>query len=74
MHQILACECLLSHQASRHQDESDRNKDSPKTVEVENIGNASLQFSSLTYATDFPEGTLNNDCTASTSLGTASTC
>jgi large repetitive protein len=49
-------------------------KDSPKTVEVENIGNASLQFSSLTYATDFPEGTLNNDCTASTSLGTASTC
>ncbi len=49
-------------------------KDSPKSVEVVNIGNASLQFSALTYPTDFPEGTSNNDCTASTSLGTASTC
>jgi sugar lactone lactonase YvrE len=29
--------------------------DSPKTVTVQNIGNASLKFSVISYATDFPE-------------------
>jgi len=49
-------------------------KDSPKTVEVENIGNRSLKFSALTYPPDFPEGSANDDCTSSTSLAVASTC
>jgi large repetitive protein len=48
--------------------------DSPKTVEVENIGNASLQFSALTYPPDFPEASGDNECTSSTSLAAASTC
>jgi len=49
-------------------------KDSPKTVEVENIGNASLKFSALTYPPDFPEASGDNECTSSTSLAVASTC
>jgi sugar lactone lactonase YvrE len=48
--------------------------DSPKTVEVENIGNASLTFSALSYPPDFPEASGNNECTSSTSLAAASTC
>lgn len=49
---------------------------SPKTVEVENIGNRAVKFSALTYPLDFPEGISNpdDDCTASTSLATSSTC
>jgi sugar lactone lactonase YvrE len=49
-------------------------KDSPKTVEVENIGNASLDFSSLTYPTDFPEASGENECTSNTSLTAAGIC
>jgi sugar lactone lactonase YvrE len=50
-------------------------KDSPKTVEIENIGNATLQFSALTYPPDFPEDPSElNDCTSSTSLKAANTC
>ena len=48
--------------------------DSPKTVEVENIGNRSLQFSALTYPPDFPETSGDNECTSSTSLATAHDC
>jgi sugar lactone lactonase YvrE len=48
--------------------------DSPKTVEVENIGNALLNFSALTYPPDFPEASGDNECTSSTSLAAASTC
>ena len=48
--------------------------DSPKTVEVENIGNASLKFSALSYPPDFPENSGNNECTSSTSLATAQHC
>ena len=50
--------------------------DSPKTVEVENIGNRSLKFSALTYPADFPEGISNpdNDCTSSTRLAASSAC
>ena len=54
--------------------EGSTSRDSPKTVEVENIGNASLQFSGLTYPTDFPEGASNEDCTAGTSLTSAGAC
>jgi large repetitive protein len=49
-------------------------KDSPKTVEVEDIGNASLNFSALTYPPDFPEGRDDNGCTSSTSLAPANAC
>ena len=49
-------------------------KDSPKTVEVENIGNAALKFSALTYPPDFPMASGNNQCTSNTSLAAASTC
>jgi large repetitive protein len=50
-------------------------EDSPKTVEIENIGNATLTFSSLTYPADFPEYSGGvNDCTSDTSLEAASTC
>jgi large repetitive protein len=49
--------------------------DSPKTVEVENIGNAALEFSALTYPTDFPEAvSYDGDCTSSTSLAAAASC
>ena len=51
-------------------------KDSPRSVEVENIGNAPLKFSALTYPTDFPAGhSLDaEDCTANTTLAAASNC
>jgi large repetitive protein len=49
-------------------------KDSPQTVYVDNIGNAALKFSGLTYGADFPQGTGENDCTSSTSLASGSTC
>ena len=49
-------------------------KDSPKTVEVENIGNASLAFSALTYPVDFPEGSLDDACTSTISLAAGSSC
>jgi len=48
--------------------------DSPKTVEVENIGNASLKFSAVTYPPDFPEAPGNNECTSGTSLAAAHSC
>lgn len=48
--------------------------DSPKTVEVENIGNASLKLSALTYPPDFPEASGDNECTSSTLLAAASSC
>jgi sugar lactone lactonase YvrE len=51
-----------------------KSADSPKTVRVENIGNAALSFSALSYPPDFPEGALDDDCTASTSLSAADTC
>jgi hypothetical protein len=51
--------------------------DSPKAVQVENIGNVALQFSALTYPADFPQGRATRkttQCTASTSLAAAGTC
>jgi sugar lactone lactonase YvrE len=48
--------------------------DSPKTVEVENIGNQALTFTGLSYPTDFPEGSSANACTHSTILGPAQDC
>jgi NHL repeat len=48
--------------------------DGPRTVRIENIANAPLNFSALSYPTDFPEGALNDDCTASTALSAADAC
>jgi len=49
-------------------------QDSPKTVQVENVGNAALKFSALTYPPDFPQASGNNQCTSITSLPAAGIC
>jgi sugar lactone lactonase YvrE len=49
-------------------------KDSPRTVKVENIGNAPIKFSALSYPANFPEAAAGDNCTTSTSLDSASTC
>jgi sugar lactone lactonase YvrE len=51
-----------------------RSEDSPKIVKIENIGNAALKFSALSYPADFPESSLADNCTADTSLAAADTC
>jgi sugar lactone lactonase YvrE len=53
-----------------------KSADSPKTVQVENIGNKALQFSALTYPADFPKGASGKaaECTSNTSLAAASSC
>lgn len=50
--------------------------DSPKIVEVANVGNGPLNFSAVTYPVDFPEDADAefNDCTANTSLVGGNTC
>jgi sugar lactone lactonase YvrE len=50
-------------------------EDSPRIVYVDNIGNAALKFSGLTYGADFPQGSAGqNDCTQKTSLASGNTC
>ena len=51
-------------------------KDSPRTVEIDNIGNAPLVFSSLSYPADFPMAHpgAGQACTSSTSLAASSGC
>src|ERR1700735_5305166 len=53
-----------------------KSADSPKTMQVENIGNKVLQFSALTYPADFPKGASGKaaECTSNTSLAGASSC
>ena len=49
--------------------------DSPKTITVQNVGNATLTFSSVSYPTDFPEvPAVPTDCTATSSLQIGSSC
>ena len=49
--------------------------DSPKKVTISNSGTTPLQFTSVTYPTDFPESsTATGDCTASTSLAPGASC
>jgi Abnormal spindle-like microcephaly-assoc'd, ASPM-SPD-2-Hydin len=49
--------------------------DSPQTVAVQNIGNAALDFSAITYPIDFPEASSGtDDCTGSTELAMAANC
>ena len=49
-------------------------KDSPKTVKVDNIGNAPLKFSALSYPVNFPMADSEANCTSSTSLASARAC
>jgi large repetitive protein len=51
-------------------------KDSPQTVEIDNIGNAPLAFSSLSFPTDFPmaHSAAGQACTSSTSLAASNSC
>ena len=48
----------------------------PKIAALENIGNAPLQFSALTYPADFPEDTSAEfgDCTPETLLASGGAC
>lgn len=49
--------------------------DSPRIVAVQNIGNATLTFSAVSYPADFPEASgIQGDCTSSTSLAVGATC
>ena len=49
--------------------------DSPQTVTVQNIGNATLTFASQSYPADFPEASgVNTDCMLFTSLASANSC
>jgi hypothetical protein len=50
--------------------------DSPRTVQVQNVGNEALTFTGLTFPADFPEqfGDVTDSCTASTPLGTGQQC
>lgn len=47
----------------------------PQVIQVENAGNASLNFSAVSFPSDFPElGQANADCTSTTSLASGATC
>lgn len=49
--------------------------DTPKTVTVSNLGTAALQFSSVSYPTDFPEAAgVPTDCASNTSLASGESC
>ncbi len=49
--------------------------DSPRTVQVQNTGNAALNFVSISYPTDFPEdGSGTADCSTSSPLIVSSSC
>ena len=49
--------------------------DSPQTLEIENIGNQPLIFTSIAYPRDFPEGAGDSQaCVSSASLGVGATC
>ena len=49
--------------------------DSPQTVTVQNIGNARLALSALSYPTDFPEASgVDTDCTASSVVAEGTSC
>jgi sugar lactone lactonase YvrE len=49
--------------------------DSPHTVQVQNVGNAALVFTGLSYPADFPAAAGDsNSCTSSTSLAAGAAC
>ncbi|HEY9126610.1 MAG TPA: NHL repeat-containing protein, partial [Acidobacteriaceae bacterium] len=48
--------------------------DSPQTVEVQNIGTDSFNFTGVTFPTNFPAGSSANACTSFTVLGAGQVC
>jgi streptogramin lyase len=54
--------------------ENSTSSDSPRIVTVSNLGNSTLNFSAISYPTDFPEGSATSDCTVSTSLVAGASC
>jgi hypothetical protein len=48
--------------------------DSPQTVQVQNVGNADLTLSSISFPMDFPQVGDENDCLAQSSLIPGQTC
>jgi sugar lactone lactonase YvrE len=49
--------------------------DSPQTITAENVGNAALNFSGVSFPPSFPENSqATTDCTAATSLSANQTC
>ncbi len=50
--------------------------DSPQTITVQNIGNATLNFSAVSYPADFPESATgaSTDCTSTTNLAPTGAC
>jgi large repetitive protein len=55
--------------------EGTTSSDSPKTVTVEDEGNATLNFSEVTYPADFPQGSsAGGECTSSSTLAPGNNC
>jgi len=54
--------------------EGSTSTDSPKTVSVQNIGNAPLDFTAISFPTDFPQLGDENDCTVGAQLIPGQTC
>jgi sugar lactone lactonase YvrE len=55
--------------------EGSTSSDSPKTVKVENVGNAALDISGVSYPPNFPEGShATTECAVTTSLPTNGSC
>ncbi|MGO9325751.1 MAG: MBG domain-containing protein [Terracidiphilus sp.] len=48
--------------------EGSTSTDSPQTVSVQNIGNATLDFATISFPTDFPQVGDENDCSTGTPL------
>jgi sugar lactone lactonase YvrE len=57
-------------------DVGETSTDSPQTVTLQNIGNASLDFSAITYPTDFPEepSAPATECSTTDALNAAAEC
>ena len=54
---------------------NDTSTDSPRTVQIANIGNQTLGITALSYPTDFPQATGDSSaCTGSTSLNAGQQC
>jgi sugar lactone lactonase YvrE len=48
--------------------EGSTSSDSPQTVSVQNVGNATLNFATISFPTDFPQVGDDNDCSTGTPL------
>ncbi len=55
--------------------EGNKSSDSPQTVSVENIGDQALDFSAISYPTDFPEASgMTSDCSSVSILDAGGAC